>query len=220
MGPSRHCGGWARRHAHVPLRRHARMHPIRSSRGHYSTNTSARMREPPVRSTRVAHTPPADVWPLRVPLLGAPARVPQRQPTLVPARCLRHCGGTGAAASLGVTQSQPIRRWDRRGRSLMRGLSGRPPKSPPRSIEGWPSAGPCHCGSTAGHRGGLLTESRVSPPSHLQLHPTPRAGTSAPRLQPPSPKFAVIPPGRWEGRWPSAGPCARVNESRWFERRK
>ena len=56
------------------------------------------------------HTPPADVWPLRVPLLGTLPRLPLWW--------LANAGG-GAAASLSVTQSQLIRRWEHTTRAVV-----------------------------------------------------------------------------------------------------
>ena len=64
------------------------------------------------------HTPPTDVWPLRVPLICAACTLAAATACALCTHATSPLQQSGPAASLGTTHPQCSRRWGRRGRSL------------------------------------------------------------------------------------------------------
>jgi hypothetical protein len=114
----------------------------------------------------------------------------------------------GSAASLGITQSPQVRRWDRRGRSLTRGALRASTEIPASRAPGAGSEcdGLCHSCSEPGQPRWRSALPRVDPPAHLQQRPTPGAGTNTSRPLPPSPLIRRFSASSADRCWPCAGP--------------
>ena len=135
------------------------------------------------------------------------------------------CHSSSSDFAYSATQSQLVRQWDRRGRGLTSGLSGRPPKSPPRDVvrrnprlatsragcglgvasaEAWPG----HCGDLHGSMSGCLPRITCSCIPRRGRARVPARSCSHRRQ-----RFAVVPSpasGRAAGRVPAPVPVAQA----------